>query len=258
MSLKQDYTKAVRAARVAGPREIRWVEEKDLEGLPRAVRTYLRNCGVVGKPKAYNMHLQCKGRMRNRQSGWFPFDSEQYNFFDHPRRLFFMQARIRGIRVSGYHCYGNDTAFMKIRLLGIFPVASHSGRDMFGADTVTFLNDLCLFNPAGLTDKRLQWEDPDRDSPTVFMENGPVRVSATLYFDSFGNLRDFISPDRYDVNAKGYFPFSTPVNKYADFAGIRLPAGGTAIWHYPDGPFTYGEFQVESLAYNIPGHANRP
>src|SRR5687767_12156176 len=73
--------------------------EADLKTLPLPVQAYLRYTGAVNQPKVKNMRLVFEGRMRNKGKDWFPFRSVQYNFFEHPARLFFMKAKMFGITV---------------------------------------------------------------------------------------------------------------------------------------------------------------
>jgi hypothetical protein len=42
-----------------------------------------------------------------------------------------------------------------------------------------------------------------------------------------------------------------PVRKYRDFGPVRLTAHGGARWRLPDGEFTYGEFDLQEVAYNV-------
>jgi hypothetical protein len=47
------------------------------------------------------------------------------------------------------------------------------------------------------------------------------------------------------------YRFSTPLSKeYKDYNGFRLTSFGEAVWHYPDGEFVYGKFNVKDIVYN--------
>jgi hypothetical protein len=47
------------------------------------------------------------------------------------------------------------------------------------------------------------------------------------------------------------YTFSTPISRYKTIDGLNLPAFGEAIWHYPDGPFTYAEIEIVRVEYNL-------
>ncbi len=221
--------------------------EPDLVLLPGPVQHYLRYTGVIDKPKVKNVRIVFEGQMREKGKDFFPFTCQQYNFFDEPTRLFFMKATMKGFTVPGYHKYSHATAMMDIRLFGLFPVVQKSGKDMDKAETVTLFNDMCLMAPATLIDKRITWQAIDSNSAKAIFTNDGITVSAILYFNEQGQLIDFISNDR-DVNQ---YPFSTPVRNYKNINGINVMTYGEAIWHYPDGKFVYGKFNLKEIEYNV-------
>jgi len=221
--------------------------ESDLLPLPEPVQHYLKYAGVVNKPKPKNMRIVFEGQMREKGKDFFPFTCEQYNSFDEPTRLFFMKAKMKGFTVPGYHKYSNTTALMDIRLFGFFPVVKKAGKDMDQAETVTLFNDMCLMAPATLIDKRITWQAIDSNSAKATFTNHSITISAILYFNEKGQLIDFISNDR-DVN---HYPFSTPVSNYKNINGTNIMTYGETIWHYPDGKFVYGKFNLKEVEYNV-------
>lgn len=223
----------------------------DLAPLPEPVQRYLMYSGAVNKPKVKNMRIVFEGEMRQKGKDWFPFISRQYNFFDQPARLFFMKAKMFGITVPGYHRYTAGKASMDIRLFGMIPVSQHSGPIMNLAETVTFFNDMCMFAPAALIDKRIQWEPIDKHSVLAHFTNGDITITATLYFNDIGQLTDFRSDDRRDVSDMKQYTFSTPVSNYQKTNNIILPHYGEAIWMYPEGAFVYGKFRLKEISYNV-------
>jgi hypothetical protein len=225
--------------------------DADIQSLPQPVQKYLRYCGVVNKPKVKNVRIEFEGRMRSKKKDWFPFTTVQYNFFDEPARLFFMKAKMFGITVPGYHDYQQAAAGMNIKLFGLFPVVQVSGAAMNRAETVTLFNDMCLMVPASLIDKRIEWIPVDSLSAKAIFTNGANKITATLYFNQLGQLVNFISDDRTDVNEMKQYRFSTPVKEYRRMGEINIMKYGEAVWHYPDGEFVYGEFNLTSIEYNV-------
>ena len=65
------------------------------------------------------------------------------------------------------------------------------------------------------------------------------------------DIINFISNDRIQVSDMKQYPFSTPVYGYKNINGINVMSGGEAIWHYPDGEFAYGKFNLKTIEYNI-------
>lgn len=225
--------------------------EADLLHLPFPVQNYLRYAGVLNKPKVKNMRIVFEGEMGNKGKKFMPFISEQYNFFDEPTRLFYMKAKMVGVTVPGYHKYEMQQAGMDIRPFGLFSMVNFEGNEMNKTETVTYFNDLCLFAPSALIDRRIQWELIDSSSVRAVFTNKNISISAVLYFNNQGQLIDFISNDRYEVNQKLWIPFSTPVSNYQSSNGILLGTYGETVWHYNEGAFTYGKFHLKELEYNV-------
>jgi hypothetical protein len=227
------------------------VNQEDLDPLPLCVQKYLTYVGVVGKPKVYNMKIVFQGEMREKNKDWFHFTSEQYNFMATPKRLFFMKARVMGLPTYGYHKYNEQSADMRIKLLSIFSVVDLDEPELYPTETVTFFNDLCLFAPAALIDKRITWVTLDSLSAKATFNNNGTSISAVLYFNEKGQLVNFMSNDRYSVAEMKTFPFSTPAGDYKNVNGYQLPTYGEGTWHYPEGKFVYGKFRVVDIVYNV-------
>jgi hypothetical protein len=229
----------------------RILTEKDLEGLPGQIVEYIRRSGAVGKPVVENFRLQFEGEMRQKGKPWFSFTSEQYNFIQNPSRMFFMKGRIKGLSVWGYHTYRPPKARMVIRALSLLPQLKIESPEMYPTETVTFLNDLCLFAPGAMVDERIRYEELDASRVLATFSLKDLKVSAVLYFDEHGDLVNFRSEDRYDVSKMERLPFTTPVKDFREFSGIRIPSYGEAVWHYPEGEFVYGRFRLKSVRYNL-------
>ena len=225
--------------------------EKDIEHLPLPVQKYLKYAGVINKEKVNSVKIIFDVEMREKGKDWFKATSVQYNFFDEPTRLFYMKAKMFGLTVPGYHRYVEAKATMDISLFGLIPIIKQSGEVMNKTETVTLFNDMCLMVPATLIDKRIQWEPIDSLTTKAIFTNRGISISAILYFNKDGQLINFISNDRIQVSDMKQYPFSTPVYGYKNINGINVMSGGEAIWHYPDGEFAYGKFNLKTIEYNI-------
>lgn len=226
------------------------ITEKDIEHLPAPVQKYLTYTGVLNTEKVNNVKIIFDVEMREKGKDWFKATSVQYNFYDEPARLFYMNAKMFGITVPGYHRYVDAKATMDIRLFGLFPIVKQAGEIMNRTETVTLFNDMCLMVPATLIDERIKWEPIDSLTSKAIFTNSGISISAILYFNEAGQLTNFTSDDRTAVNDMKQYRFSTPVEGYKNINGMNVMSGGKAIWHYPDGEFTYGKFSLKSIEYN--------
>ncbi len=229
------------------------ITEQDLQPLPAPVQRFLRKAGVVGKTRPRSMQLEFKGDIRAEGGPWMPFTTVQVNTFDPPARFFWMDATMKGLPTKGLHAYDDGTAFMRIKLLGLFPVVDISGRELDQAETVTWFNDLCLFAPAALVDPRITWTEVEDRSALATFTHKDITIGARLVFDAQDLLVDFISDDRYIVappKPPEKRTFRTPASSHRMMNGLLLPGYGEALWELPGGPFTYGRFTLTALAYD--------
>ncbi len=228
--------------------------EVDIHSLPEPVQKYIRLTGSIGKPKVKNFHVQFSGQIRkNEQSQWMPFASSQYNFLEHPTRLFFMKATMKHLPVAGYHAYKNSDAFMDIRLLSLFQVQYQSGKEMGIAETVTFFNDMVCMAPATLIDKRISWDSVGTNKVHALFTTNQITVGAWLFFNDKGELINFISEDRFAVQDDGTMKrlsWSTPIRSYKKINGYYLGTSADAIYAYPQGELCYGKFSLTKIEYN--------
>lgn len=231
------------------PTEI--LTDADIQPLPQAVQRYLNYVGVIGKPKVTSMRAVLAGEMREKGKDYFPFTAEQYNFYNEPTRLFFMKGEMFGMTVPGYHRYKDNSAMMDVRLFGMLSVIKVTGDVAYVADTVTLFNDMCLLAPATLIDERIAWQNIDDMTVKATFTNHGISINAILYFNTEGQLINFVSEDRWAVADMKQYPFSTPVSNYRNLNGYNLPTYGEMIWHYPDGDFTYGKIEIKDIEYNI-------
>jgi hypothetical protein len=186
-----------------------------------------------------------------------PFTARQVNTFGaDPQRLFLMHATKAGLPVTVFHDYSDATATMRGKVLSLVPILDASGPEMDQGETVTVFNDMAVFAPAALLDAPVSWTPLDAHRVRGTFTNAGQRVTAELVFDAAGDLVDFVSDDRFAASADGKSftarRWSTPLSRYADFAGRRVVAAGEGKWHAPepDGTFTYIELHLDDITYN--------
>lgn len=237
------------------PESISLLTESDISLLPEPVKKYIRYTGAINKPKVKNFKIEFTGQIRkDNNSEWMPFTSVQYNFLGASTRLFFMKATMKHLPVAGFHCYKNGVAFMDIRMFSLFKVQYQAGEEMGIAETVTFFNDMCCMAPATLIDKRIQWKEVNGNKVKAEFTNNHITISAWLYFTDEGALTNFISEDRYTLSIDKKMqkiPWSTPLENYKEFNGVKLAAYAETVYQYMSGDFTYGTFKLNNIEYNL-------
>lgn len=235
--------------------------EADLAPLPAPVRRYVIASGAVGRPVPRTMRLVFDAVMRRKpgETG-MRATSTQVNVFRRPARLFLMKARMFGLPVRVLHLYRGDAATFQVRAAGLVTIVDQAGDAISRAETVTVLNDLCVFAPGAMVDPRFAWEAVDDRTAAVTFINGRWTVRASLLFNDRDELVDFWSDDRPESVDGGLVAgrWSTPLSDYRVVDGLRLPMHGEAVYARPKGPFTYGEFTFRSIEYNVAAGGDAP
>lgn len=234
------------------------VVEADLEDLPAPVARWMRRIGVVGRPRPAAVGVTFDIRIRGAaDEAWMEGRGEQFTRIDPPVRLFFMTARKAGLPVHVLHRYAEGAATMEGRLLGLFPIFRHEGETMTQSETVTLLNDLFFLAPAALLDAGVRWEAIDDRRARVVWTHAGHTVAAEVRFDGGGDLVDFVSDDRWQMDRDPAVRarWRTPFSAYAGFGGVRLPVAGQATWGEGDAAWPYVELEVKQVTYpGGPGH----
>lgn len=258
--LEAEYVRRFRSALMDAPAPSPTpLNEAQIAHLPAPVQRYLRITGAIGKPPVQTMQLSFDAEMFQApgQAG-MPGPVRQLNRFHPLRRLFFMRTTMFALPVMVLHDYHDTHASMTVRLASLFNVVDLHNDALARTETVTVLNDLCLYAPSNLVDPRLAWQAVDDNHVRVRFTNGPHQVSAELVFNEAGELVNFISNDRGALQRDGSLRlvrWSTPMRDYRAFEGRRVPTAGEAIWHYPEGDFVYGRMVLTHIRFNVSASA---
>ena len=238
------------------------VTEDDLAALPDPLAAYVRRSGAVGKPRVNSFSARFHGRIRSGpDQAWMPFTGEQLNTYGpRPQRLFIMDAYRTGLPVTVLHEFEDTTATMRAKVLSLVPVVNASGPEMDRGETVTVFNDLVVLAPSAILDAPVRWTAVDADHVHGTFTDGDQTVSAELTFDANHDLVDFVSEDRLRASMDGktfeHQTWSTPLAAHREANGSRVLEMGEGRWHAPppEGPFTYVEFHIDDIAYNVHDH----
>jgi hypothetical protein len=232
------------------------LREADLVALPDPVRRYVRAAGVVNQPRVQNFRATWTGRIRSApDAAWMDFTADQFNTLDVPRRFFHMDAVMKGLPVDVFHAFDEQGATMRVRLLSVKSMVDVSGAALTRAETVTLFNDLCLLAPGELVRPAIRWEAVDAHTARARYTQGPNTISATLVFNDADELVNFASDDRNPAPDGSAPPtqWTTPARDYRRVGPARVFARAEARWHPASGAWSYGEFELRSLAYNVAG-----
>jgi hypothetical protein len=230
------------------------LSQADINHLPSIVQKYLYYTRSVGQPKIKNFRAEFSGKMRGKpDEKYMELKSVQYNFFQNPSRYFYMEATKMGLPATGLHLYEKSKAAFKVKMINWFKIIDAKGDKLDQAETVTLFNDMCFIAPATLIDRKIYWEIINDTVVEAEFSNDKYTIHAKLYFNTQGELVNFISEDRYETDGNTYqnFPWSTPVQDYKMLNGYFLPSRAKLIYQKPQGDFVYGELEYKDVRYNL-------
>jgi len=250
--------RAARALADVEPQQ-RDVTEADLSPLPQPLAAYVRGSGAVGKPRVTSLCAAIHGRIRSGpDAAWMPFTGEQVNTYGPPpTRAFIIDATKSGLPVTVLHLYDHTTATMRGKLLSLATVVDAAGPEMDRSETVTVFNDLVVLAPGAIVDAPVNWTTLDAEHVRGVYTTGDQSVAAVLTFNAHHDLVDFVSQDRFRASADGTSftkqEWSTPLSGFRETGGCRISTVGEGRWNAPapEGAFTYLEFHLDSINYNV-------
>ena len=115
------------------------------------------------------------------------------------------------------------------------------------------MNVVVVMAPAAVLDLPFTFDPLGPSSLRASFRNAGFIVAASLTFDANGDLVGFVSDDRSHARDEGPATWSTPISAYREVDGIRVGTHGDANWIDASGEWTYGRFEITSLAYNVAG-----
>jgi hypothetical protein len=136
-------------------------------------------------------------------------------------------------------------------LANILTVANLRGSEANVSCLVRYLNELVWF-PSAFLDPAITWESVNDAAAIATIAVHGITASATLHFNSVGEMILFESRDRF-ANIDGKMekaPWRTPMRNYKEFDGYKIPTEGEAIYDLKSGEFEYGRLLIEELQVN--------
>jgi hypothetical protein len=223
-----------------------------LERIPEPARRYLNFTGVIGYPWIDTVRLKQVGTFRlGSERPWMPFTAEETYTTDPPGLTWQARFKLAGLPLlRARDRYEAGHGHMYGKLAGLFTVFDARGEELDQATMIRYLNEIMWF-PTAFLGENIEWEERDEHSARVTFSDGGRSVSAEIFVDAAGRLTNFSAMRYREIDGSfSLDPWSTPMTGYGDFAGLKLPARGQAVWHLPSGDLPYADLEVTEIAYN--------
>lgn len=226
------------------------VDDVMLAPLPAPVQRHLRFAGVVGKPIPLTVWLTQRGRIRSAaDASWMNLEATQYYSTEPPQFVWKASFPTQMMPVVlGRDAYLDGQGSMVMKMLSLYPVADESDGAMNDASLMRYLNEMMWF-PAAFLGDNVSFAPIDDTSANVTIRDRGMSATATMVFDAEGRLVNFRA-SRFNTATRAIEAWETPMAAYGEFAGLRLPSKGSAVWSLADGDFAYIELEIVTVEYD--------
>jgi hypothetical protein len=228
------------------------VTEEMLSGLPEPVRRYLTCAGVFGRPFVRMVRLRQKGAMRpGPGQPWMPLAAQEYFCVDPPGFVWDGTLRLGPVRVGRARDeYLGGAGRMLVKVASLLPVASAGGEETDQGSMMGYLSEMIFF-PAAFPGGNISFQAVDHGSAQVTLTDHGRTATGTIYVDGQGRLTDFAAMRHRMAGGRQVLTaWPAPVTAYGEFEGLRLPAGGKAVWKLPDADLDYIDVTITELHYD--------
>ncbi len=237
------------------PGDRRAFSDDEIQWLPAPVQKYLDFCGFRGKGHMQSVRLKQKGMYRTRaNTGWMPFKAEEY--FNVIKLAFIWHARMRGpmgFTFNTFDQFIDGEGRAMVNIADLFTISDITGKEINQCELIRYLGEM-MWSPSAFTEKYIHWKSVDERSAQATIEYRDTKASGIFHFDEEGKIINFTAK-RYRSVGKYYFfdDWSTPVNNYRDFNGMRLPSDVETVWNLSSGEMIYSRTELLSVEYDVPG-----
>ena len=178
---------------------------------------------------------------------WLPFTAEQW--FQGDGIDFRWHARMRMaplVSARVLDCFQNGAGILTAHILGFIPVARSRGPDTDRGEATRGLAEL-PWRPFAFRERSfLKWKILENGKLRVVFDNGATQATVDFEVDAKGHVLGGSAPGRARIVGKSVVetPWSGAFGEYKTFDAIDVPTSAEAIWHPPEGPFTYWRGRV--------------
>ncbi len=213
--------------------------ERELEGLPAPVTSYLRAAVATGTPLARSARMRMRGRIKIGR--WVPFRAREVLT---PQVGFLWAARAAGI-IIGSDRFVEGRGEMDWRLGGLIRVMHGAGPDISRSAAERAAAEAVWVPTALLPRFGVAWSATGNDRISARYQIGDYPVQVDYSLTGEGLIRS-VTFDRWgDPDGSGVFglhTFGGEFTAHATFDGVTIPSEGRLGWHYGSDRWDQGEF----------------
>ena len=218
--------------------------------LPGLVERYLRRAIPDSGRVPYRVRVTQRGRMRTKPGGrWMRFRATED--FQVRSVAFSWRARFIGplSALTAVDEYAAGTGRLRVRLLGVVPIATASGPATARAQAQRYLSELFWAPHAMAGNPELRWREVGDHAVEVSTTVAGSPVAVRIDFDDLGDISTVSTPARARLvaNTAVDTAWAGRVSDFATIGGIRVPTRAEVGWQLPGSPFVYWQGHVTDI-----------
>jgi hypothetical protein len=229
------------------------IRKEDLVGLPDLVQRWLKTSQIIGNENISALRLKQEGEIKIKPNGnWMTARAKQYFTTDEPGFIWQVKVNMAPLlSFKGRDKYYQGQGHMLIKLLSLITVADAKGDEIDQGTLLRYLGEIIWFPTAALSDY-IQWEEIDSNLAKATMNYGGVKAFGFFHFNDRGEVIKFTCERYYSKGNNQYSleKYKALVGDYKEFAGLKIPSNGEAIWELEEGDYSYYKFEITEVEYN--------
>ncbi len=217
-----------------------------LEGLPEPVQRYFRHVLPDQYPYINTARLTHVGQFKTGQNkAWSDIKGEQYFTVNPPGFVWRGQTAL----FSATDKYVADKGSLVVNLLSLVEILNIEGASANQGELLRWLGESIWFPTNLLSHERLSWSPIDENTATLNYEYDNLSLDYLVTFNDLGEIirletQRYISEDKLETWVGEAFD-------YRAINGVKVPTQIRATWKLPEGDYTYADFRLKQIEYNV-------
>ena len=221
--------------------------KNQLNDLPEPVQRYFKHILKENQPYISYARIKHDGQFKtDLKKSWVDIKGEQYATTEKPG---FIWKGTTAMFVAR-DLYISDKGRLIATLFSIYNVADAKGEKYNEGELLRWLGESVLYPTNLLPSKRLQWLPIDSNTAKLIFNYNGLHLFFIFTFNEIGEITE-METKRYmgDENLETWVIKAT---NYKEFNNILIPTAFNVLWRLKKGDFSYAEFNITEVTYNIP------
>ena len=219
-----------------------------LEGLPKPVQRYFKHVLKEGQKYTSYIRLKHNGQFKtDLKKDWVNITGEQYFTTEKPG---FIWKGTTSMFVARDMYIANEGRLIATIFSTINVVDIHGKQQYNESELLRWLSESVWFPTNLLPSERLQWTAIDDSSAKLTFEYRGLSLFYIITFNYKGEIIE-METKRY-MDEKRLETWIIKPDTYEEKMGIIIPTHAEVFWRLKDGDFSYANFYVQKIEYDMP------